>query len=649
MRFEQQLRELQNQRRNLARDYERQAAGFTGFYPETRGGSRTMSAFNTRMMDPVSAEAMSEIRRMLEQEGKKPEYQYSGEEAVAVAVATEAKAKNDKVKKELEDTARAQEVEERTIKEKERRLENLKKKKSQLEETYKKLNDKDKNAFIEEYRSHITKLKMDDRIEKFEIDAAKRIVVTTNPLHIRKHYWRKDRIAGKYQIRIDFSKSSFYDAIQVLNITQRLEYYDSPTISDTDCCWGNMETDMDNDFRTHNLYEIVSDMIDYISSPNDNDGYLEDNDAGRDADGNYQKKGWERFIRLATPMPEGFCFEKKEQNERSRIVPGINVDGSGERAEPSPSLNIWDPMPMPSDNNESNGFGYFVSHIPQSNTQFGVYSSAGLVDGGRLNNGETMVANGSQQIVLNTQQQEFMRELEAMGLVPTSAYHMVGLIMPQSDMRPVYSVEIVERGSGFQMYVEREPRPVVPVTVSPDATPQERERAALLQIQRNHSAEQTGTSRFLLNSADLTQTLQTTIELEGVAIRVLQSTERNQVRSRGIEERRRVRQQAEALDAVAGRVQSNYEIAQEAELRRLEHQEESAPEERQWRQDFSDSRIRGLATTEPERELSATEALMERTLETTRRGRGRPRTMRIERNSGGSGSAGVGAGGGGVN
>ena len=145
--------------------------------------------------------------------------------------------------------------------------------------------------------------------ESIHIDAKKRIVVTTKPISVKMkepivegsiEKVEVEKVAGKYQIRIDFSQENAREGIEIINITQRFEGYQSPTISGTRCCLGDFSSDLQRDFDTCDLHELISDLIDYIASPNDKNGYTR----------------WVFFFEKAKPLPKNYSFLRYDIEKR---------------------------------------------------------------------------------------------------------------------------------------------------------------------------------------------------------------------------------------------------------------------------------------------------------------------------------------------
>jgi hypothetical protein len=168
-------------------------------------------------------------------------------------------------------------------------------------------------TLIENYTEVIQHLLRTRTIEAFEVDSRKRIVITTTPLLIKKPHWKRAKNAGKYQIRINFSQQDFKAGIGILNITQAYAHYQSPTISHTEPCWGNIAGDIELEFQTGDIYQLVLDLIDYIKSPNDQAGYIHLPKKEKDT-------GWEQFFARAEKRPPGFCFKKYRKKTKTAPI-----------------------------------------------------------------------------------------------------------------------------------------------------------------------------------------------------------------------------------------------------------------------------------------------------------------------------------------
>lgn len=159
-------------------------------------------------------------------------------------------------------------------------------------------------------------------IENIEVDEEKRIFITTNEIMITKEYWKEPRNAGQYQILIDFYQarhSIVRNGVRVLNITKRFLEYDHPCIKDTHCCWGTIEQDIVKDYKDRDLLELVVDLLLYISSPNDDSGWIT---YSKKPPTERHKQGWEQFLEFAKPMPKNFSFLKYEKQKKEGIESG---------------------------------------------------------------------------------------------------------------------------------------------------------------------------------------------------------------------------------------------------------------------------------------------------------------------------------------
>lgn len=219
---------------------------------------------------------------------------------VANAIAYYSNTKAKLLKEELLLEQQKLKLELKELKTAERKLATVKSKAKFLESKYKTLTV-EKPKLVTNYKDIIKSLMETDEIEEVAIDSKRRIIVTTKPLKVKKEHWPEERVAGVYQIRLDFSKSAYDRGIEFLNITQGYGHYQSPTISHTKACWGNIGTDIDFDFKTHDIFQLVLDLIDYIRSPHDSAGYIR-------MPGKNKDTGWEQFFDKAVKRPLGYCF-----------------------------------------------------------------------------------------------------------------------------------------------------------------------------------------------------------------------------------------------------------------------------------------------------------------------------------------------------
>ena len=189
-----------------------------------------------------------------------------------------------------------------------REIRELKKRKKELE-----------NETEEKKKLRATRIIQDvlalPKVRRVEVDEKKRIFITTDDMEVVKDYWDKPRVAGQYQILVDFYKTSIKEGVCVLNITRRLlDQYDHPCISRTRPCWGNIEKEIRESFKERDLLELVITMLLYISSPNDDTGYIT---YSKKPPEERHKQGWEQFLEFATPCPKNFSFLKYEKQQKN--------------------------------------------------------------------------------------------------------------------------------------------------------------------------------------------------------------------------------------------------------------------------------------------------------------------------------------------
>jgi hypothetical protein len=337
---------------------------------------------------------------------------------------------------------------EKSVAEANKRLITLRKSRESLEEKYNGLTQKKRSELVAEYRRVITQLKMTPVVDDFRVDQDKRIIVRTKPLAVKKARWRKERVAGVYEMRIDFSKKTFQDGIQLLNITQRYEKsHDSPTISETKPCWGNIFGDIEVDFNTQDLRELVLDLVDYITSPYDGDGYLSDD---KDYNDERDQGGWDQFFKKAQPQPENYSFEKYDQDNEAKkrdIVRDISD-----------------------------------SETSQATVRSG-YEAAGLTVGSSAVWNEGLQAyavssNTTARSVTQNPQEVYEMELAQclveLGFTDRGARYFASLINPEqreaaSAEMEITSLDLRKRGDEIQLFVMRSPRPHTVVAVEDPA------------------------------------------------------------------------------------------------------------------------------------------------------------------------------------
>lgn len=234
---------------------------------------------------------------------KKPaKLKKANEKQVAKAIVKHSKKKTEQVKRQADMLDATAIQTEQRLKNEEKQLRKTKIKAEFFKKQTEKLN-KGSKALEKEFAQTIKSLKEREDVAGITIDDRGRIIVTTAPLFTTYEGWDEPKMAGRYQIRIDFSRASVHSGIKVLNITHRKdEHYDSPTISNTRCCWGNIFHDISTSFLAQDLEEIVSDMIEYIASPNTQHGYL-----GMEGSKN---RGWDSFFDKVTDMPDDYSWEK---------------------------------------------------------------------------------------------------------------------------------------------------------------------------------------------------------------------------------------------------------------------------------------------------------------------------------------------------
>lgn len=178
-----------------------------------------------------------------------------------------------------------------SIKGLEKRIKEYDKRKKEIETANSRyLNIKDTSDLRKLIKEDISVITKFDDFESIEFDEKERIIVTTKPMTVKKGRWEK--VVGRYQIRIDFNQGGISSGVRVMNIDRiHNEIFDSPTVRGTECCWGNVQHDVENDYREKNLYDLILDMFAYVKSPNDSHGFI--TSWAKWYDGSYERiKGW---------------------------------------------------------------------------------------------------------------------------------------------------------------------------------------------------------------------------------------------------------------------------------------------------------------------------------------------------------------------
>lgn len=141
-----------------------------------------------------------------------------------------------------------------------------------------------------------------DMVTAVEVDRYNRIIITTKPLYVK--IAKKDKILGKYQIRIDFLQS--FHMIQILNISQRYQTHDGIHLNNTLPCLGNIENEITSMWLKRDLEGLVDLLLYFIVSPNKGEHAYVDS--------------WDIWFQHATPCPRGFNFEEYDNGQR-QITP----------------------------------------------------------------------------------------------------------------------------------------------------------------------------------------------------------------------------------------------------------------------------------------------------------------------------------------
>ena len=228
----------------------------------------------------------------------------SSEEGVANVLTGFLKNKEKELKTKLDTKTKEKTELEAKIKELVRKARTLETTTGALVQKYQDTVNKNRSEVVDDYRKLITKIKLLEFIEKFEVDNKKRILFTTTPISIQKKDWTEPKVAGRYQVRIDFAKGNIADGIQGINIDQHYDGYDHPNLSNGKFCYGQkLSADVEQEYREQDLYELVIDLVDLLRSPNDKDGWTR----------------WGYFFKSAKKRPKNYSFEKFDQENTDGV------------------------------------------------------------------------------------------------------------------------------------------------------------------------------------------------------------------------------------------------------------------------------------------------------------------------------------------
>jgi len=353
-------------------------------------------------------------------------------------------------KKHIKEIKEKLDIKNRDYQEKLKTIAVLKKTKESLLEEYLLLNKENKGKLVDEYRKVITQLKLSELITAVDIDSEKRLIFTTTAVIVKKKKWKHARLAGIYQIRIDFSKTDYSSAIRVLNITQRKDGYDHPHISDTNPCWGNIRNDIKKDFDDKNVYELIVDITDYLKSDADGDGWLQFEGSDEELEKEFGKDekeefatAWESFLSKAKKMPAGYSFARYEQEkEEKKLQPVVEgtAGGSG-----------------------SIGYDFITTNSVISATSNIAYGSGGWV---YMNEQTLPISPYRNRRPVSYYEAEMEKILEDLGFTEKAAWHFVEYIKPSKD-RFITHLELVDRGDSYWLMIHTtQPQPVTAMEIN---------------------------------------------------------------------------------------------------------------------------------------------------------------------------------------
>lgn len=150
------------------------------------------------------------------------------------------------------------------------------------------------------------------KVLKFFVEPDRTIHFVTFPVYIKKESWKKEKCAGLYEVEIDLSNQR----VRMLNITKRYKDYDSPMILDTKPCWGNVSSDIQTDFDNLDLESLVGDILNYLQSSYDKEGYVRHPESTDD-----ERMGWEYWFQKARKVKRNYSFKKHRRKQERETSP----------------------------------------------------------------------------------------------------------------------------------------------------------------------------------------------------------------------------------------------------------------------------------------------------------------------------------------
>jgi hypothetical protein len=158
-------------------------------------------------------------------------------------------------------------------------------------------------------------------VYSLSIDKYNRIFIVTQPINIKDRGWLRQRCLGRFEIMIDFSRSSYSSGIRAINLDKYYGCNDHPHLSSTTGCFGEtLGEDLEDEFNRKDFYEIVSDMIDFLRwppnfNPRADHGYV----------------SLDTFLAYSKRRPKDYSFKQylEEHGEGDRPNPVMAPAGAG--------------------------------------------------------------------------------------------------------------------------------------------------------------------------------------------------------------------------------------------------------------------------------------------------------------------------------
>lgn len=144
----------------------------------------------------------------------------------------------------------------------------FKKQIKELKDLIKKEKDNTKKVGIKEFKDEIRKIQSFEGVKRVYMDLAGNLYVETNLLKARTWEHNKDlrKTLGRLLFKIQLSSTPGSTVINALNLTHNANGLFHPQIRDTEICWGNEKTTVQNFISSAELAIAVDYLMNFMST-----------------------------------------------------------------------------------------------------------------------------------------------------------------------------------------------------------------------------------------------------------------------------------------------------------------------------------------------------------------------------------------------